>query len=252
MTDLRETALYDDEADEAPAAAPRRLRYNPRATRGDDAFHSAERNTRRVRYLRFILPGAAILAIVVFWASARFVPGDMESLVEVSGIDTTSNSVVMQNPHISGFEGTRRAYEVKAATAVQSLDDPKIVTFNDIDGKFGLDGAGEATLDAAVGVYDGNKNTLTLRDGISVTTNNGYSGTLEGAAVDLAAGSLTSNTPLEIVTGEGSIRAGAVAVMERGKRVTFSGGVTVVYRPPAELVTRSGRAGDILPMEPQE
>lgn len=251
MTDLRHD-LIDDETLEAPAPRPRReqrLRYNPRDTRGDHDFAAAERNTRRVRALRFILPGLAILAIGVFWASARFIPGDMASLVETAAIDTTSNSIVMQKPEISGFEGTRRAYQLKAATATQSLDDPKIVTFNDIDGKLGLDGAGEATLDASVGVYNGNSNTLTLSDGVSISTDTGYTGTIGGASIDLGAGSLTSDTPLEIITADGIVRAHGVTVLERGKRVKFTGGVTVIYRPPAELVTRSGRAGDVPPME---
>jgi lipopolysaccharide export system protein LptC len=164
------------------------------------------------------------------------------AIVESAGVDVESNSVVMQAPHISGFEGTRRAYEVKADSAVQSLDDPKVVTFNAIDGRFGLEDAGEAKLDATVGIYDGNTNTLTLKDGISVQTNTGYSATLQGAAIDLAKGTLTSDQPLEIRTGEGSIRANGVSVADRGKRVVFSNGVKVVYMPPAELVTETGRA----------
>ena len=57
---------------------------------------------------------------------------------------------------------------MKADSAVQSLDDPKVVTFNEIVGRFGLDDAGIATLDATIGVYDGNQNTLMLKDGINV------------------------------------------------------------------------------------
>jgi lipopolysaccharide export system protein LptC len=241
MTDLRQDDLYQD-APQAPEPAPRRLRYNPRDTRGERAFHAAERNSRRVRILRVVLPVLVIVGVAVFWGTARFIPGDVAAIVESAGVDVESNSVVMQAPHISGFEGTRRAYEVKADSAVQSLDDPKVVTFNVIDGRFGLEDAGEAKLDATVGIYDGNTNTLTLKDGISVQTNTGYSATLQGAAIDLAKGTLTSDQPLEIRTGEGSIRANGVSIADRGKRVVFSNGVKVVYLPPAELVTETGRS----------
>jgi lipopolysaccharide export system protein LptC len=248
MTDLRQDAHDFDDGPEAgaPRAPARRIRYNPRDTRGSDAFGAAERHSRLVRILKFALPVLIVAGIAVFWGTARFVPGDMSmsAIVESAGIDVESNSVVMNNPHISGFEGTRRAYEVKADSAVQSLDDPKVVTFSSIDGRFGLDEAGEAMLDATTGVYDGNTNTLTLKDGIDVQTNTGYSATLQGAAIDLAKGTLTSDQPLEIRTGEGSIRANGVSVSERGKRVTFTNGVSVVYMPPAELVTETGRAGD--------
>lgn len=243
MTDLHQDAYLDDPEPDRPPAPARRIRYNPKDTRGDDAYGAAERHSAWVRRLKFILPALALLGVTAFWASARFVPGNLDALVEASGIDAGSNSVVMQKPHISGFEGTRRAYEVKADSAVQSLDDPKVVTFNAINGRFGLDAAGEATLGATTGVYDGNHNTLTLKNGIDVTTNTGYSATLQGAAIDLAKGTLTSNQPLEIRTGEGTIRANGVTVSERGKHVTFMNGVSVVYMPPAELVTETGQAG---------
>ena len=252
MTDLRDDAIYDDDLEPAaPRPAPRRIRYNPKETRGEDAFRAATRHSRRVRRLKFILPALAILGVAVFWGTARFIPGDLETLVQVSGIDVASNSVIMQKPLISGFEGTRRAYLVKADSAVQSLDDPKVVTFKSVDGRFGLDEAGEATVGAETAIYDGNKNTLTLKDGIDVKTNTGYSATLQAAAIDLAKGTLTSDQPLEIRTGEGTIRANAVSVAERGKRVMFTNGVSVVYMPPAELVTESGRAGDVPVVEQQ-
>jgi lipopolysaccharide export system protein LptC len=243
MTDLRHDAYYNDAVAE-PTARQRRLRYNPRAARGDDAFGAAERHSRRVRFLKFALPALAIIGLGIFWGTSRMIPGNLASLVEVSGIDVESNSVVMQQPHISGFEGTRRAYEVKADTAVQSLDDPKVITFNAIDGRFGLDEAGEATLGATTGVYDGNTHTLTLTDGIDVETNTGYSATLQGAAIDLAKGTLVSDQPIELRTGEGSIQAGGVSVAERGKRVLFTSGVKVVFVPNGELMSDAGERTD--------
>jgi lipopolysaccharide export system protein LptC len=199
-----------------------------------------------VGVLKFVQPARGVAGVAVFWGTARVVPRDksMSAIVESAGVDGEANSGGMDKTHHSGLEGTRRAYEVKADSAVQSLDDPKVVTFSSIDGRFGLDEAGEAMLDATTGVYDGHTNTLTLKDGIDVQTNTGYSATLQGAAIDLAKGTLTSDQPLEIRTGEGSIRANGVSVSERGKRVTFTNGVSVVYMPPAELVTESGRAGD--------
>jgi len=232
------------------ARPERTLRYNPKDTRDEAIFAAAERHSSRVRWLKFALPAAVVVAIGVFWMSARFVPGDMESLVEVAGIDATSNSVVMQKPHISGFEGTRRAYEVKAESANQSLDDPKVVTFNTITGRFGLDEAGVATVNATRAIYNGNANTLKLEEGATVETNTGYAGRITGALIDLGAGSMTSDQPLELSTAEGRIKAQGVTVTDRGKRVSFRK-VTVTYLPPAELVTESGKAGDVPVVEGQ-
>jgi lipopolysaccharide export system protein LptC len=231
MTDYR-----DDMTDDAPAPAPR-LRYNPTQTRGEDVFRKAEKHSRTVRRLRIILPIIALIAVGALWATARVIPGDLASLVAMSGIDVKSNSVVMQHPHISGFEGTRRAYEVRADTATQNLDDPKVVTFHQIVGRFGLDQAGEATVNAAVGVYDGNTNTLLLKEGARMETTNGYAGSLTEAKIDLGQGTLVSEKPVSFSSSDGSIHANAVTVTDRGKHLLFTNGVSVTFVPPDNLVS---------------
>jgi lipopolysaccharide export system protein LptC len=225
---------YEDDRQRAEPRAPR-IRYNPPKERDPDAYRKATRHSALVRNLKFILPTLAILAIVAFWATARVIPGDLASLVAVATIDPKSNSVVMDKPHISGFEGTRRAYEVKAESALQSLDDPKVVTFKTITGRFGLEDAGVATVNAATGIYDGNDNTLMLKDGMSLKTDNGYAGRLQEAAIDLGKGTLTSSSPLEFSTADGTIHANAVNITGSGKHILFSNGVSVTYLPPGEL-----------------
>jgi lipopolysaccharide export system protein LptC len=244
MTDLRDDAYYDEDSGPVRGpAAPSRLRYNPHRANDDDAFERAARHSTLVRRLKYILPALALCGVAVFWGTARIIPGDMASLVAVAGIDEKSNSVVMQAPHISGFEGTRRAYDVKAGSAVQSLDDPKVVTFKQIDGRFGLDANGTATVTAATGVYNGNNNTLALTEGISMTTTSGYAARFNDAAIDLAKGTLSTEKPIQLTASEGSLRANSIEVLDRGKRVIFRGGVSVTYLPRGELVTKSGTAG---------
>ena len=234
---------YADEDDVAPARAPRR-RYSPPLERDAGAFRKASRHSVVVRSLKFVLPALAVAAVVAFWASARIIPGDLNSLVASAGIDAKSNSVLMDKPHISGFEGTRRAYEVKADTAVQSLTDPKVVTFKQIVGRFGLEDAGSATVNATVGVYDGNKNTLLLKDGVKMQTTEGYTGVLTDAAIDLAKGTLASSQPVELTSAEGKIRANSISVTERGKHVVFSDGVSVTFQPDGELAASPAGGGD--------
>jgi lipopolysaccharide export system protein LptC len=214
-----------------------RIRYDPTRRGGEEAFRTAQRHSRLVRTLRIVLPTLAAAGILLFWASVHFIPSDLAGLVSKAGIDVKSNSVVMDAPHISGFEGTRRAYEVKAARAVQSLDDPKVLTFEKINAHIGLEDAGTATVDAGTGIYNGNSNTLELKDGISIQTTSGYAATIREAAVDLAKGSLQSAMPVEIHGKEGSLRANSIEVTERGKFVAFRGGVSVTFMPPAALAT---------------
>ena len=238
MTDDRQDTFI--EADRAPA--PRsRIRYDPTHARDERAFDAAHRHSRLVRRLRYILPALAIAAAGLFWGTVRFTPSDLATILSLPSIDAGSNSIVMDAPHISGFEGTRRAYEVKADNAVQSLDDPKVMTFSAIDASVGLDEAGTANIDATTGVYDGNDNTLVLSDGIAIRTTTGYWASFQEAVIDLGAGSLVSSEPIEIRTNEGTIRANSVEVSERGKRIAFRNGVSVTYLPTGALAAAGGQ-----------
>ncbi len=224
-----------------------RIRYNPTRRGGEKAYRAAQRHSRLVRTLRIVLPALAVAGILLFWASAHFIPSDIAGLIQNAGIDVKSNSVVMNAPHISGFEGTRRAYEVTAARAIQSLDDPKVLTFEQINAHIGLGeadtasiDAGTATVTAATGIYDGNNNTLKLKGGISVETTNGESANLQQADINLDKGSMETKQPIEIQGKQGTLHAKRMTLVNRGKRITFSGGVTVTFMPPADLATASG------------
>ena len=97
-----------------------------------------------------------------------------------------------------------------------------------------MGGAQTAIVDAATGDYDGNANTMVLTGGIDAKTNDGYTAKLDAASIDIASGDLSSNTPVEIHSDDGTINANAMKVTEHGKRVLFFKGVVVHYVPPDE------------------
>lgn len=236
-------AVQEDHAYTKARAEPlprRRLRYDPTRPLDDRAVAAAKSHTRFVGRLKIILPLVALAGIGVFWGAIQFIPTDLATIARGAGIDATSESITMTRPRISGFEGTRRAYDVQAETAVQNLNDPKVVTFNKIDASIGLDAAGTAKLNATTGVYDGNRNTLVLRGGVTIATDTGYAAKVGEAAIDLGKGSLTTSTVIEITTGQGSIRANSLDVTDRGKRIVFGNGVSVTFTPPGELAAAGG------------
>ena len=217
--------------------ARHRIRYDPVRRGGEDAFRAARRHSRLVRTLRIVLPAVAVGGILLFLASAHFIPSDLARLISSAVIDVKTKSIVMSTPHISGFEGTRRAYEVNATRAIQSIADPKVLTFEQINAHIGLDDGGTATVNAGTGIYNGNDNTLELKNGITAETTTGYTAKIQQAAIDLTKGSLMSSTPVEIHTKEGTLRANSIDVVDRGKHVTFRGSVSVTFMPPANLAT---------------
>jgi lipopolysaccharide export system protein LptC len=217
---------------ETGAASARRIRFDPTQERGPEHYTRAGRHSRLVRRLKFVLPAIAGLGVLGFLAFIQFAPGPDTAIIKLSGINVESKSVTMKKPHISGFEGTRRAYEVGAARAVQDLANPKVVTLDKINARLGIGDGDTAHIIATKGDYNGDTNKLVLTGGITLQTTNGYKASFEEAEIDIESGTMTSSRPLEIITGMASVKANAVEVRDEGKHVWFRNGVTVVYTPP--------------------
>jgi lipopolysaccharide export system protein LptC len=217
----------------AAEAGERNIRFDPTKERGPEYHDRAARHSRHVRVLRILLPTVAVLSIVGFFAVMSW-DGDDEGLpaLNLSGINFEDREITMDKPHISGFDGTKRAYEIHAAKATQALGNAKVVTLETIEAKFALGDNGRANLEAVAGIYDGDSQMLKLMDGIELETTNGYRAELREADIDVEAGNVASDTGVLIEGKEGRITADSIEVLDRGKHVFFRGNVKVVYSPP--------------------
>jgi lipopolysaccharide export system protein LptC len=227
----------------AGAAATRRIRFDPTKERGAEYYDRAVRHSRTVRWLKFLLPGLALLGIAAFLAFIQFAPDPGSAVITLSGINVEDKSVTMTKPHISGFEGTRRSYEVRAVQAVQDLNNPNIVRMNDVTARLGMGNDETAHVQAKSGTYNGDTNNLVLTDGITVDTTNGYKATLQDAQIDITTGAMVSSNPLEVATAHGTVKAHAVEVQDQGKHIVFKDGVTVVYTPPDDATDGAASGG---------
>jgi lipopolysaccharide export system protein LptC len=217
---------------EARPQRRREFRYDPNEVRGEEVYRDARRHTGLVRWLKIILPALAGAGIVAFFVTIKIVTSDIAELFTLAGIAVDTKSLIMEKPHLSGFKGTEHSYEVVAERAIQDLANPKVVRLEKIDAEFGLTSDVTVNLDATAGLFDGDKETLELSDGITVSSTNGYEARLETAMVDFGAGHLTSDNTVEISSADGLIRSRSLSISDRGKKIIFSGGVTVTFVPP--------------------
>ncbi|MCB1496453.1 MAG: LPS export ABC transporter periplasmic protein LptC [Bauldia sp.] len=219
---------------DAGRQAARRIRFDPTQERGAGHYSAAHRHSRLVRTLKFALPGIALAGILAFLAFIQFAPAPDDAIITLSGINVESESVTMQTPHISGFDGTKRAYEVRAAHAIQDLSNPKIVTMEDINAHLRMDDGETAHLRATTGTYNDDTKKMVLSKGISLETTNGYKATLEDAQVDVGTSQMASSNPVTIVTEQATVKANAMELRDSGKYIMFKNGVTVFFTPPPE------------------
>ncbi len=207
----------------------------------DARYAQAQRHSRRVRILKVLLPVASLLAIAVIVVYVYIMPSLPPSF-GASSIDVSHNSIVMQDPHVSGYLSGGRSYELKADRAEQSLQNTKVVTLRNIGATIGLGNDDSARVLARTGTYYSDAERIVLDDTITFKTTNGIEGALESADIDLKSGTMSSDKPLSFRSAGSEIKANGVQVRDRGQRISFLNGVKVTYSIPAESSQPGQRA----------
>jgi lipopolysaccharide export system protein LptC len=196
----------------------------------DARFRVAARHSRLVRALRIAVPLAVLLAMTVIVAISVFnpfrflgkLPLDMGNLV-VSG-----TKVTMEAPHLSGFTPDQRPYELWAKTATQDLTDPDHLELNTVHARMLMEDQSTVTVDARSGLFSTKAQQLDLKQDIYLQTSTGTQAWMTQAAVDMAAGNVASDEPVDVKMVDGStVRGQRMRITEHGGLIRFEGGVVV-------------------------
>jgi lipopolysaccharide export system protein LptC len=213
-------------------AVVRRVRFDPTRPRGADAYDRAFRHSRRVSILKVALPAIAGVALAGFFLTMRFADITGTTAVATSGLNVDTKTLVMDAPHMSGYDSNHHPYTVKATKAIQDLVNPQIVNLETIDAHFATDEVNTAVLKARAGVLNNGKNLLRLDKGVTIVTTDGYHANLVDADIDIGKGRLVSGKPIEIHSSDGNwLKANGVTIENKGAKLTFVGGVSVNYIP---------------------
>jgi lipopolysaccharide export system protein LptC len=220
----REMALSATWQDAGPPHASRR-----RGRR--QAFAAARRHSRRVRLLRILLPLLGGAGIVVLFVLTRIsLPGEID--LGAARLSVTRNSIIMDNPRLTGFDRDGREYSLAADRAIQALTSPDRVRLEAIDARVAAAGHGAVTIKAEAGEYDHSGSTLNLQGDIVVDSAEGYALRMRDAAIDFKAGTLDSPNPVSLGYQGSEITGARFDVREGGKVMRFEGGVRTTLMPP--------------------
>lgn len=184
----------------------------------------ARRHSVFVALMKGLLPGLAVcmLIVFVFYSEGGFAPSLPDDVTFDPGdLGITGSGIRMVSPKLSGLDENGQRFEVSAASAMQSVDNPAMVTLDGIKASMALKDGGWVRVEARGGRFDSDANMLTLTDDIEVSMSSGYVARLNGAEVDFNKGTLVSDNPVLVFTDAGIISANAVQILEKGKRVRF-------------------------------
>jgi len=220
--------------------------------RGEDrqrAYRRAVTHSGRVRFAKIALPAIAVVAMsvmaLVMWLS-RVVP---DVAIDLSGSAIRDGKLVMANPKLDGFTAEELPYSVRAARAVQDLAGSGVIDLERIQATVPLNADVEARVLAAAGIYDSEANTLDVTQSLSVETSDGKRADLGSAAIDLAAGSLTTGDPVRISMPGAQLQADRLRVEDNGRRMLFESRVILVVQPGAFESMGSDGEADAVPAD---
>ena len=193
-------------------------------------FHNAARHSRKVRVLKLALPVlGAVMAAVFLYKSFLSAPAPVEIVAEESSV--AEGKLVMANPKLQGYTSNDRPYSMSALRAVQDISNEAVIELQEISAMLPIDEKTSATIETVRGEFDRMANTLVVDTEINIKTSDGALARLASATVDLAAGRMWTEEPVDIQADGARITADAMSVEENGKRVIFDKRVRVHIVP---------------------
>ena len=196
-------------------------------------FAAVRRHSRVVRLLRVVLPIASVVAVTGFFLKAHFsFPVDID--LSSARLSVTKNAVIMEGPHLTGFDGDSREYSMSAKRAIQPLTSPQQVRLEEIEAKVTETEKGSTTIAAEVGEYDHKQRTISLLGNVIIDSAEGYRLRMAGADVDFEAQTMLTDRPIVIGYGDSEIAGDRLSVSDGGKLIVIEGRVRTILMPPKQ------------------
>lgn len=164
--------------------------------------------------------------------------------LDAARLTVTRNSIIMDRPHLTGFDRNHRAYSVVATRAIQPMSTPGKVRLENIEAKIESADGTMTTITAEAGDYDHGKNTIKLLGAVVVSSPDGHFLNLTDADVDFGAGTLVSENPTTIGIGENRVTGKRFSASEGGKVVVLEGDVHTLLMPPKNAPAASASASE--------
>lgn len=198
--------------------------------RHETHFKRAEQHSVLVGLLKKTLPIVA-LALVVWFVAMGFWNSKSIGNISVESTGISNGMLVMESPKMSGFNRDNRPYELVASQAKQDLKNPGIINMENLHATVPMQEKIYADIKAKTGIYNSDKEWLSLNEDIEINSQDGTKILLKSAEIDLSKGNLTSQNPVFVSTSNTEITADQVEVTNNGEIIIFKQQVRMTIIP---------------------
>ncbi len=127
---------------------------------------------------------------------------------------------------------------MNAERALQDVTTPNLMTLEKVLAAVPMNDI-VAQVVAQEGIFDRTTNKLKMTAPFDINLSNGLKAKFQSANVDLKAGTMESDQPVDITTKEGSIVAESLRIADNGRTIVFSGQVRA--RIAASTIQNAGK-----------
>ena len=126
---------------------------------------------------------------------------------------------------VSGIDSDNLPYEVTAARGHQDKDKPNIVHLEELAATFRNAQGAISAMTSKAGVYDTRAKDLHMSGDVVIRQGNRFTARMAKARVIIEGKSLTSDVPVDVDFGNGTVHANGLEITNDGARILFLNGV---------------------------
>ncbi len=190
------------------------------------AYRLALSHSARVKKLKVLLPVTALIISLIF-IGVSFIRTFVPENLTIQSAKIEDGKIVMESPAIAGRNDDGISYSMTATRALQDIADPNMISLENVKAAMPMSKDVIARVVASGGIFDRATDKMRLTAPFDVNLSNGLTAKFQSANLDIKAGTLDTPDSIRISTSEASIVADSMKITDKGKTITFTGGVRV-------------------------
>ena len=185
----------------------------------------AARQARLARLLSWLAAAIGLGFLVVFLVQAGLFSLLAPESAVVQPQIANPDEISASGSTVSGIDRDSLPYEVTAARGHQDKDKPNIVHLEELAATFRSAQGAIYAMTSKAGIYDTKVKDLQMSGDVVIRQGNRFTARMDKARVVVDGKSLTSNVPVDVDFGNGTVHANGLEITNDGARILFLNGV---------------------------
>jgi lipopolysaccharide export system protein LptC len=188
------------------------------------ALHAARNSARAGLAYKVIL--AALTAGGIYLAVSALLPMLWQGPVDVTfNVPEMPKQAVSYNSDIKGTDKQQKPFHITATRGYQDAADKNVVHLETFNGTFRKESGTDVQVTSKTGLYNSDDKVLDLSGDVVIADGTRFTARMDKATFDVHTRALTSQSPVDVLSGNSHITADSMVAENNGERMVFKGKV---------------------------